>query len=53
MLQYKEALSASLVRELVAFANSTGGKILLGVRTMAVVGVHDSNELRARPGPGP
>ena len=31
MLEYKEALSSSLVRELVAFANSTGGKILLGV----------------------
>lgn len=28
MLEYKESLSSSLARELVAFANSTGGKIL-------------------------
>jgi predicted HTH transcriptional regulator len=49
MLEYKESLSASLVRELVAFANSHGGKILLGVRDDgAVVGLRDSNDLRAR-----
>ena len=49
MLEYKEALSSSLVREMVAFANSTGGKILLGVRDDGtVVGIHDNNELRAR-----
>jgi ATP-dependent DNA helicase RecG len=49
MLEYKEALSSSFTRELVAFANSAGGKILLGVRDDGtVVGVRDSNELRAR-----
>jgi predicted HTH transcriptional regulator len=40
---------SSLARELVAFANSTGGKILLGVRDDGtVVGARDTNELRAR-----
>ena len=49
MLEYKESLSASFTRELVAFANSTGGKILLGVRDDGtVLGVHDSNPLRAQ-----
>jgi ATP-dependent DNA helicase RecG len=49
MLEYKESLSSSFARELVAFANSAGGKILLGVRDDGtVVGVRDSNELRAR-----
>ena len=32
MLEYKEGLSGSFARELVAFANTAGGKILLGVR---------------------
>ena len=31
MLEYKESLSSSFARELVAFANTAGGKILLGV----------------------
>src|SRR6266852_1729036 len=49
MLEYKETLSSSFARELVAFANSTGGKILLGVRDDGtVVGVRDSNALRAQ-----
>jgi ATP-dependent DNA helicase RecG len=49
MLEYKEVLSSSMARELAAFANSAGGKILLGVRDDGtVVGVSDSNELRAR-----
>jgi ATP-dependent DNA helicase RecG len=49
MLEYKEALSSSFARELVAFANSIGGKILLGVRDDGmVVGITDSNNLRAR-----
>ena len=48
-LEYKEALSPSLVRELVAFANTAGGKILLGVRDDGTtIGVTDSNDLRAR-----
>lgn len=32
MLEYKEGISASFARELVAFANTAGGRILLGVR---------------------
>ena len=49
LLEYKESLSASFARELVALANTLGGRILLGVRDDGkVVGVGDSNELRAR-----
>jgi ATP-dependent DNA helicase RecG len=49
MLEYKESLSPSLARDFTAFANSSGGKILLGVRDDGtVVGVRDSNKLRAQ-----
>jgi len=49
MLEYKEALSASLARELVALAKTAGGRILLGVRDDGMVkGIADTNELRAR-----
>lgn len=49
MLEYKESLSSSFARDLVAFANSSGGKILLGVcDDGTVVGVRDSNKLRAQ-----
>jgi len=49
MLEYKESFSPSLARDLAAFANSSGGKILLGVRDDGkVVGVRDSNHLRAQ-----
>src|SRR4030042_4865510 len=49
MLEYKESFSSSFARDLAAFANSSGGKILLGVRDDGtVVGVRDSNELRAQ-----
>lgn len=49
MLEYKESLSSSFARELVALANSAGGKILLGVRDDGTVkGIADSNKLRAR-----
>jgi len=49
MLEYKESLSSSFSRDLVAFANSSGGKILLGVRDNGtVIGVRDSNKLRAQ-----
>ena len=48
-LEFKERLSSSFARELVALANTIGGKILLGVRDDGTVtGVHDSNALRAR-----
>jgi ATP-dependent DNA helicase RecG len=49
MLEYKESLSASFARELVALANTLGGRILLGVRDDgSVAGINDSNDLRAR-----
>ena len=49
MLEYKESLASSFARELVAFANTAGGKILLGVRDDGTVkGIVDTNELRAR-----
>ncbi len=48
-LEYKEGLSSSLARELVALANTMGGRILLGVADDgSVPGVLDSNNLRAR-----
>lgn len=48
-LEFKESLSSSFVRELVAMANTVGGKVLLGVRDDGgIIGVRDSNVLRAR-----
>lgn len=49
MLEYKEGFSSSMAREIVAFANSAGGKILIGVRDDGTVaGAKDANDLRAR-----
>ena len=49
LLEYKESLSASFARELVALANTLGGRILLGVRDDGtVVGIQDSNEKLSR-----
>jgi len=49
MLEYKEGLSSSFAREMVALANTAGGKILLGVRNDGTIkGIADSNDLRAR-----
>ena len=49
MLEYKEGLSSSFARELVALANTAGGRILLGVRDDGTVKViADTNQLRAR-----
>lgn len=48
-LEFKESLSASFPRELVALANTIGGKIILGVSDDGViVGVRNANVLRAR-----
>lgn len=48
-LEFKEALSRSFAREVVALANTIGGRILLGVRDDGiVVGIRDSNALRAQ-----
>ncbi len=49
MLEYKESVSSSFARDLAAFANSTGGRIIIGVRDDGtIIGVQDSNEIRAR-----
>ena len=46
-LEFKESLSLSFARELVALANTLGGRIL-GVRDDGIVtGVRDSNKLRS------
>ena len=48
-LEFKALLVVCSKWELVALANTIGGKILLGVRDDGtVIGVHDSNALRAR-----
>ena len=48
-LEFKERLSSSFARELVALANTIGGRILLGVSDDGVVkGIKDTNSLRAR-----
>ena len=48
-LEFKERLSASFALELVALANTIGGKILLGVRDDGgMIGIKDSNVMRAR-----
>ena len=48
-LEFKESLSSALAREVVALANTIGGKVLLGVRNDGVVtAIKDSNTLRAR-----
>ena len=48
-LEFKESVSSSFARELVALANTIGGRILLGVRDDGTItGVKDSNLLRAR-----
>ncbi|MFH1931751.1 MAG: ATP-binding protein, partial [Pseudomonadota bacterium] len=48
-LEYKEGLASSFARELVAMANTAGGKILLGVHDDgAIKGIADTNNLRAR-----
>ena len=49
MMEYKESLSTSFARELVALANTVGGRILLGVRDDGTIkGIADTNQLRAR-----
>ena len=49
MLEYKEGISSSFARELVALANTAGGRILLGVRDDGTVkGIADTNQLCAR-----
>lgn len=48
-VEFRERVSQSLARQFVGFANAAGGTVLVGVDdTGSVVGVEDSNPLRAR-----
>ena len=48
-VEFRERVSQSLARQFAGFANVAGGKVLVGVDdTGSVVGVEDSNALRAR-----
>lgn len=48
-LEFKEKFSAGFAREVVALANTVGGKVLVGVSDDGkMVGARDSNTLRAR-----
>ena len=48
-LEFKERVSTSFARRIVAFANTIGGKILVGVDDDGrMIGVEDANALRAR-----
>jgi ATP-dependent DNA helicase RecG len=48
-VEFKEKLDKRFSREVVAFANASGGKILLGVSDEgAVKGIKDGNEIRSR-----
>ena len=47
--EFKQAMSSGLGREICAFANATGGVILLGVSDVGeIVGVADHNQLKSR-----
>ena len=48
-IEYKERLDKSFAKEVCAFANASGGKILLGVNDKSkIVGIEDSNKLRSQ-----
>ncbi len=49
-IEYKEKLSDSIAKDICAFANSSGGKIILGVcdRTGKITGFNLSNETRSK-----
>lgn len=49
LIEFKESMSDSLAKEMVAFANSSGGRIFLGVSDEGVVkGVNITNRLRSQ-----
>ncbi len=49
LIEFKESMSDSLTKEVVAFANSSGGRIFLGVSDNGMVkGVNITNRLRAQ-----
>ena len=49
LIEFKESMSDSLAKEMVAFANSSGGRIFLGVSDEGMVkGVNITNRLRSQ-----
>jgi ATP-dependent DNA helicase RecG len=49
LIEFKESMSDSLAKEMVAFANSSGGRIFLGVSNEGMVkGVNITNRLRSQ-----
>ena len=48
-IEFKESLDKNFVKEIVAFTNGSGGKILLGVRDDGTIkGIVSSNDLKSR-----
>ena len=48
-LEFKESFSDSISKDICAFANASGGKILIGVSDDGKVkGINDSNKLRSQ-----
>ena len=48
-IEFKESIDKSLAKEMVAFANSEGGRIFLGVRDDGTIkSIHAANELKSR-----
>ena len=48
-IEFKESLDKSFIEEVCAFANSSGGKILLGVSDKGIIkGINTDNSFRSR-----
>ena len=48
-VEFKEKVSKTLVREIVAFANASGGRVLLGVSDDSVpIGIRIDNRLKSQ-----
>ncbi len=48
-LEFKENVNSDLAKELVAFANSSGGRILIGIDDNSTIkGIHVNNDLKSR-----
>ncbi len=49
LVEFKRSLTSNIGREICAFANSAGGKILLGVSDSGeIIGISDNNRLRSQ-----
>ena len=48
-IEFKESLDKSFIEEVCAFANSSGGKIILGVSDKGIIrGINTDNSFRSR-----